>query len=831
MPDHEQPDIQEQDAEFIDAFQQAIIDNQTVIARYDEQYLSPAPDDVPDWTTLGAVVTYRELDNGVLIACENGYAQVIVIAPMTIQVRVQSESDDFGDYFSYYVAQTTHEPPAFRISESVPYATTDDDTIYIETDTHTFRVNKDDFRLAVDTRYGRTIYNETDSVSWANNDAVRLRAALRPDEASYGTGERAFSLNLRGRQLAMWNTDPGGYSRGDDPVNYCVSFYLGVHADGVYGLLWDNPAKGVFDIGATAHDELLIQSETGAISYYLFAGESVNDVLTAYSAITGRMPMPPLWALGYHQSRYSYFDTEDILETARTLRAENMPCDAIYLDIHYMDDYRIFTWDHEKYDMQGLIDDLHALNMKLVVILDPGIKVDDSYEGYNSGIEQGIFVTYPDDQPAAGVVWPGLCHFPDFTDPKGRKWWSDQLHDLLACGVDGIWNDMNEPLMFSPESPIALPHYTRHSKEGRGGTHLELHNVYGTQMARASREALAQHRPDKRQFVISRAGSAGAQRYASSWTGDNYSTWDDLRLSLSMSLQMGLSGIAFTGADLGGFNQDVSGELLTRWMQANVLLPFYRNHSAVNAIRQEPYRFDEPYRTALRETLNLRYQLLPYLYSAFAEHAYYGYPIVRPIFMAEPTNADLRDIDDCYLVGENLLVAPILSASALRRTVYLPEGSWYDFHTNDRYEGGQLINVEAPLDTVPLFVKSGTVLPMYPTLQHTADPADQLTLRVYTDTATNRLYEDAGEGLAYQQGDYRWLQYTCVEETSWLEIQREVEGDFTPAYDLINLQVVGSRMPLNTLEVDGERYDDNHFTDGILYAQIPAEFAVLRVAT
>lgn len=827
MPDEKKQDEKKQEinefaSEFIDPFQQQIIDNKKIVAQYDAQHAIKSSDKEAQWQTLGELKSYDVQGNRVLLRCENAYIELYFIADKILRVRVQPENDDFSDYFSYYVDSLDSSIESLKIRDK-------DDYLLIEVGHYTYSIRREDSSLEVISKGLR--FATKDGAIFSDDGQVGLSIALEDNEASYGTGERAFELNLRGQKLDFWNTDPAGFERGDDPVNYCTSFYLGVNDKGPYGLLWDNSARGIFDIGATNPDELRITSEMGQLSYYLFFGDDVNNVMNAYTQVTGRMPMPPLWAIGYHQCRYSYMDEKEVLSIAKEMRDRNIPCDTIYLDIHYMDEYRIFTWNKEAFpDMKGMIDKLHAMGMKLVIILDPGTKVDEGYVGYDSGLEQDIFINYPDGKPVAGVVWPGLCHFPDFTSEKARQWWVEQLSPLLACDVDGIWNDMNEPLIFDDElPPLSLPDYTQQDKEGRGGNHLELHNIYGTLMGMASRTALDKHRPNKRQFSIVRAGAAGAQRYTSSWTGDNLSTWDELALSISMTLQMGLSGLAFTGADIGGFGRDCDGELLARWTQAGALMPFFRNHSAVNTIRQEPWSFGQPYEDIIREAIALRYRLMPYLYTAFAQNAYKGYPIIRPVFMAEPKNTQLRNIDDCYLLGEKVLVAPILKPASIRRTVYLPEGDWYNFNTNQRYAGKQIINVEAPLDTLPIFIKSGTVLPMWPVMQYAEEQAvDTLTLRVYTDSGETWLYEDAGEGLDYQNGASRWLTFRCQETSDSLVIERSVEGDFMASYQQIELQLIGSRKQINKIVVDGAEISNWSDENGIISVTISPDFESVR---
>ncbi|MEO1289897.1 MAG: TIM-barrel domain-containing protein, partial [Chloroflexota bacterium] len=801
----------------VNDFRQQIIDNDKIIKQYDAKYLKPASSDVI-WQSAQAVERIEQVDTTLNLYLAEKVARLRWINPQTLHVRFMNTDDD--RYFSYFVRDD------IDYANYQPYVTEDEDSVRVLVGDYHYVIDKS--TLAIHCLHDDAVQWETTLFAWADDDSqTRLSMRIQADEACFGTGERAFGLNLRGRKLPIWNTDPGGYARGDDPINSCVPFYLGVHDKASYGVLWDDSSRAMFDLGASDSNQLIITGETEALSVYFFVGDTVQDVMTHYINVTGSMQMPPLWALGYHQSRYSYMSNEDVIDIAVELRSRNIPCDVIYLDIHYMDGYRVFTWDAENYgDMASMVKQLHVMNMRVVPILDPGVKVDEGYIGYDSGIKNDVFIKYPDGESVAGVVWPGLCYFPDFSSQKTRDWWAENLSTLVKTGIDGIWNDMNEPLIFGDDKPPQdLPDYAVHSKEGFGGTHQEVHNVYGTLMAQASLQALENHRPDKRQFTFTRACTAGTQRVASSWTGDNHSTWDDLHIAITTTLQMGLSGIAFTGSDIGGFMRDTTPELLTRWTQAGAFMPFFRNHSAVDVIYQEPWRFGQPYENIMREAIQLRYRLMPMMYTAFAQHATFGTPIVRPLFMAEPNNASIRDIDDTFMLGDTLLVAPILKPSEIRRTVYLPEGDWYDFHTNERYHGGQMVRVDAPLDYIPLFVKSGTVLPLWDNLQHLSNPQiDTLKLRIYTDSGETVIYEDAGEGLAYLEGDYRWVTYRAEEQTDSLTLTRTAEGDYIPTYKHIELQLIGSRSEIARIDVDGITHFDFGTDNDIYTITVGADF-------
>ncbi|HLV37809.1 MAG TPA: TIM-barrel domain-containing protein, partial [Spirillospora sp.] len=615
---------------------------------------------------------------------------------------------------------------------------------------------------------------------------------------------------------------PSPYQRGSDPLYYNIPFYLGVHDDGAYGLFWDNSNRGLVDVGAESSDQITFEAEAGEVSYYLFAGSDVNQVLSRYTELTGRILMPPLWFLGYQQCRWSYYPQDQVLQLAHEFRSRGIPCDVIYLDIHYMNGYRVFTWDRERFPQpEQMIRTLHSQGFKVVTILDPGIKIDPDYHTYQSGIERDVFLKYPDGERVAASVWPGLCHFPDFTKQDVRDWWVEQCQPLLAMGVDGVWNDMCEPATFLPERAGTLPDYVLHDGDGQGGTHLTYHNVYGMQMARASLQALQTHKPDSRPVNMLRAGYAGTQRYASSWTGDNTSNWDHIRLSISMTLNMGLSGAPMTGPDVGGFYENADGELFTRWLQATCLLPYFRGHTALGTAPHEPWVFGQPYEVINRLTIELRYRLLPYLYSVVAQAAEYGWPVVRPMFTVEPHNPAIRGIDDSYLLGDSLLVAPVLERGAVQRSVYLPAGmDWYDYWTNECFEGGQTIDVTAPLERLPLFVRSGAVIPHWPDMQYVGQKEiDKLTLRLYPGSHETILYEDAGEGLGYQQGQYRWVYITASEDGDKLILNRRVAGSYEPTYKLIGLEVVGLNDEPSEIRVDRQGAPLWFYDDDVLEVQ------------
>ncbi len=767
------------------------------IQRYRKQ-ITKQP--APQWITPGKVLQMEHTPQGAQFTCENAKVLVTFFADDCIRVRVVHPSETFNPVFSYAVVKESPNPVDLEII-------TENDAYILRSAALVCRVQIAPYRLEVHKCDGTPVVIEADGPALDMHGRVKLSTQLEDDEASYGTGERVDRLNLRGRKLRFWNTDPAIYERGSDPIYYNVPFYLGLNQYGAYGIFWDNSHDGTIDIGQTDDSLLTWESVGGELRYFIFSGD-IKGILERYTELTGRHELLPIWGLGYHQSRYSYYPQEDVLQVAEWLREREIPCDALYLDIHYMDGYRVFTWDKRGFpEPAALLQKLHEMGFKVVVILDPGIKVDPQYEAYISGVEADVFCKFADGTPVLGAVWPGACHWPDFTNPKTRAWWAEQCKAFLSSGVDGIWNDMCEPVTFSIQGASDLPVNIQHDKEGLGSNHAECRNVYGMQMGRASQEGLRNAYPERRPFNIIRAGYAGAQRHAISWTGDNRASWEQLRLGIAMTLNMGLSGAAFTGPDIGGFGGDTTAELLTRWTQAGCLLPFFRNHSAVDTIRQEPWAFGQPYEDIIRAAIELRYRLLPYLYTAAAECTFYGWPVVRPLAMYEPDNPMLRDIDDCYMLGDHVLVAPIVEKAATAREVYLPRGEWYDFWTGEKWQGGHRIVIDAPLDKLPLFIRVGTALPMWPVMQFAdAQGVDTLSIRLYVGNGETRIYEDAGEGLGYLQGDYRWVQFQCTETGKHFKVKKGVIGDFRPSYKQIRLEVVGLNTE-TTWFIDGEEVE------------------------
>jgi len=579
-----------------------------------------------------------------------------------------------------------------------------------------------------------------------------------------------------------------------------IPFYLGLSIESgrTYGVLVDHTGLVEMDIGKSNEAEVSMTVQGDSLIVYFFAGPTPADVLRQYTELTGRMPLPPRWALGYHQSRWGYTTEQQVRQVATRLRERNHPCDAIWLDIDYMNGFRNFTWDAEKFpNPKQMLDDLHAQGLHLVTIIDPGTRTDENYTVYQQGMEHDYFCHYQDGELFIGSVWPGECAFPDYSQSEVRDWWGNLYAGLLDQGVDGIWNDMDEPaltnILTREDEPLihgaTMSNDVLHRASGDQPTrpdgpptlHKFFHNAYGLELARTSYEGLLRLRPNKRPFVLTRSGTTGVQRYAAVWTGDNTSRWEYILMAIPMCLNIGMSGVPFVGVDIGGFWEDSNGELLVRFVQLGALLPFCRNHNAMQNLDQEPWAFGEPYESAYRNAIETRYRLMPYLYTLFHEAATSGASIIRPLYYHYPQDEQACDVQTEFLVGDSLLSAPIYEQGATSRSVYLPAGTWFDYWDGTEYPGAGWSEIAAPLERWPLFVRGNSIIPTGPLMQYTDQhPTDPLTFTCYMakdGQASYTLYEDNGATQAYLNGTFAQTSITCRVYEDWAAVEIEEQHD------------------------------------------------------
>ncbi len=619
------------------------------------------------------------------------------------------------------------------------------------------------------------------------------QARLREEEHIYGLGERAAPLNLRAarevtqkgevsdrvKTFRMWNYDAAGmYGPGSDPMYICIPVYLGLHSSGSYLIFYENSFESYF----TFEDVATAAFDGGALRYYVTTG-SPAQLLERYTELTGRPPLPPRWALGYHQSRWGYRTEEAVRETVKEFKSNNLPLSAIHLDIDVQVGYRAFTIHPDRFPkLPSFTQELAVDGVRFITILNPGIKYSYQSQLFLEGRILDAFCKLPNGKPVVGPVWPGSCVFPDFTNPLVRKWWSRQYEYLLDVGVAGFWHDMNEPAVFITSGDRSLPKVTQHYMEGRGGDHREAHNVYGLLQAEAGYQALSEYRSQQRPFIVSRAGWAGLQRYAWTWTGDIECTWAALRLTVAIVVGLGLSGIPYSGPDIGGFQGNPSAELYLRWFQMSSFLTFCRSHCSNNVEYRAPWTYGEPYLSIIRQFLQLRYRLLPYFYTLAWEATQKGYPPVRPVFWSNSDDAALWGVDDAFFLGEALLVCPIFEEGGRSRQALLPKGRWYRFWDDVVMEGAGQVSLDAPLEQIPLLVKAGSILPMA--------QDEKLILHLYPPvegSSEGCVYSDAGDGYA----EWRVDRFQMRRDENGLELTREQQGDYPFPYKGIQLHLHG----------------------------------------
>jgi alpha-glucosidase len=684
--------------------------------------------DTDHFVRLERVRSITATERGLLAALDDEQLRVDVVRADVVRVSI-SRGGAFDDAATFAVCV---DPLAERVAFDVEH---DDGVVRLRTAALVVSIGLDPFRLDVHRPDGTPVVEsaqDADGRSWAYarlNDAFTVRRRCRPEDAFYGLGEKTGRHNRRGRDFTLWNTDvldphaaaefiagrPADDPRSDRTSTGFDPYYVSIpfvhhHAQpsgAVAGSFVDNGYRATYELSHA--EEYRIHFAGGQYTEYIFAGPGMPQVLSGYTWLTGRPSLPPMWALGYHQSRWSRYTQDGVEELARRHREHDVPCDALWLDIEYMDGYRVFTWDTESFpDAGAMLERLAEQGFRLVTIIDPGVKYEPGYRVFDDALQRDVLCRTEAGDVYIGEVWPGATAFPDFVTEEARDWWGELNAEHVRSGVAGIWNDMNEPATGSIP-PDAM-------RFGRGRfSHERYHNQYALLMAMATRDGLLRAQPEQRPFILSRAGSAGIQRYAANWLGDNQARWDHLWLSVPMAMGFGVSGQPFVGADVGGFQGSPDAELFLRWMQYGALTPFCRNHSELGTLDQFAWSWGDLVLELVRDALRLRYRLLPYLYAAFVRAHETGEPVQRPLVFDHQDDPLARDIDDEYLLGRDLLVAPVTAAGATARHVYLPVGAWYDWHTGEPVEGGGYLITLTPMDRIPIYAKAGAVIPMWPT--------------------------------------------------------------------------------------------------------------------
>jgi len=727
---------------------------------------------------LGVVRSVKQTENGLTLLTDDAKVAVTVYSATVIRIHIDRISEPYRELPYAVVAKPTTTQFDVKLTE---------DIIFVSTSKIRILISRNPLRISFTDSNGKFL-NEDDcsfGTGWMGDTVVTYKS-LKEEERFVGLGEKTGPLDRRGNAYTHWNTDYFAYPDNADPIYLSTPFYMGIHNDGVYGIFLNNSHRSSFNFGASNDRFSYFQAESGPMDYFFFHNDSLSSIVSDYTWLTGRMPLPPKWALGFQQCRYSYYPDSEVRNLARTFREKRIPADVIYLDIHYMQDYKVFTFHDERFpDPKKLTDELADQGFKTVVIVDPGVKREKGYAPCDDGLANDVFAKYPDGEPHAAQVWPGWSYFPDFTKEQARQWWADQMAFYTERGIRGFWNDMNEPASWGQMPPDLV----EFDWEGRKTTHREARNVYGSLMSRATREGAEKHLNGKRPLMLTRAGFSGVQRYAAVWTGDNVASDSHMLAGVRLLNSMGMTGIPFAGYDVGGFAGDGSPELFARWISIGAFSPFFRAHSMINSQDAEPWAFGETTEAIARNYIDLRYRLMPMIYSAIRRSSVDGMPLVRSLALIHPENPKVFEsaYQNQYMFGDSILVCPVESTKQLIR-VYLPEGDWYDLFTDRHYVGDQEVVVDCPVERLPLFVKRGVPILEQSLLQSLAHKHEGV-LRVhvwFSAEGTAQLYEDDGESDGYLNGNFstREIHYDCPNNRISFSSQ---EGAYPSEFDRIRV--------------------------------------------
>ncbi|WNF35816.1 glycoside hydrolase family 31 protein [Bacillaceae bacterium IKA-2] len=730
-----------------------------------------------EYQDIGNFISYKIKNGIVFLKAENSFVAILFYGDNTARI-VMNQNEEPSLKTSFAVIKERELV--------IPKVNEENETIEIKNGDIIVKITKTPFRVSILNSFGKLLLaEENKGFGFNEKGEVICFKKMEKNDHFYGFGEKTNYLEKRGEKMEMWNTDVyAPHNPETNSLYQSIPFFITLRKGKAHGVFFDNTFKTEFDL-KSEEDTYSFKADGGQLDYYVFSGPTIKDVLKEYTTLTGTMPIPPKWALGYHQSRYSYETEAEVRELANNFVNKKIPVDAIYLDIHYMDGYRVFSFDHERFPkVKTLINDLKKAGIKIVPIVDPGVKEDPEYQIYQEGVLKNHFCKYLEGNIYFGDVWPGNSAFPDFTSTKTRKWWGEKHKFYADLGIEGIWNDMNEPAIFNETKTMDVK--VMHDNDGQPKTHRELHNVYGFLMGEATYEGMKRQLNGKRTFLLTRAGYAGVQRYASVWTGDNRSFWEHLQLAIPMCMNLGMSGVAFCGPDVGGFDHDATGELLVRWTQFGTFTPYFRNHSAINTVRQEPWAFGENVELLTKKYIEQRYVWLPHLYTLFREANQAGIPVMRPLVLEHPTDENTFNLSDQFMIGNNVIVAPILTPTTKHRVVYLPEGTWVNYWTDELLEGSKHHLVEAPIDILPIFILQGTIVPHGTVKQSTQTPEEELTYHVYVGDegiATYRLYEDDGATYDYENGKTFEQEVICNYEKNSIAISViESKSSYTPTW-------------------------------------------------
>ena len=780
-------------------------------------------------STANAAAT--KLDNGVQVTVGDDILRVVALRDDVLRITA-SHKGQLPEDASWAVL-----PAARTASVPVTVDSTADGAMSFHTKSLQVSISAD-LRLTIKDASGAILQQDAAPIEW-HEHGFQVTKQKQPDDHFFGLGDKPGPLDHAGQAFTMWNTDNFGWQESTDPIYKSIPFFVEFHAGRATGVLLDNTWRTNFDFGRSAPNNFTFGAVDGPLTYYFINGPEPKAVIQTYAWLTGLTPLPPLWAFGFQQSRYSYETEKRLMDVAHRLRADKIPSDAVYLDIDYQDKNRPFTVDTKAFPrFSDMVSDLAKDHFHLVVITDLHIAnlPNAAYKPYDTGMAGDHFVKNPDGSVYTGIVWPGPAVFPDFTQEASRKWWGTLYKDFTAQGVSGFWNDMNEPAVFSYPTKT-MPDNIQHRIDEPGfarrtANHLEIHNVFGMQNTRGTYEGLLALQPNVRPFVLTRASYAGGQRYSATWSGDNSSTWNHLRMTIPQLENLGLSGFAMSGADVGGFAGSPSPDLLTRWIELAAFQPIDRDHAA-KGTRDHEVWVDGPKHEAIRRHfIEERYRLIPYLYTAAEETSRTGLPIMRPLFLEFPNAAsDGHPLDNDatgeFMFGNNLLVAASPSPEEVAPyEVHLPPGQWYDYWTGERMAEikaagnrdlelrdappvNKPIYVTPALSELPVYVRGGSIVPIAPLTQSTSEkPEGPLTLKVYPGAGCEgSIYQDDGTSFAFRDGKFFRQHFTCSEGTDGaVTVHLDApSGSFKPWWTQLRIEVFGLTSAQHTAKASEEK--------------------------
>ena len=780
------------------------------------------------------IVEYtKDVDKLYFTSSNNVILQVTVVRDSVIRFRYTT-TGKFEKDFSYGI--TMHASRGYSFLE-----VSDKETHYeIKTSKLICKIHKQSMQVSLFDAVDNVLINEDEAgFHWEESyqyggDIVKMSKVSQKAESYYGLGDKPVGVNMKGKRFENWVTDSYAFGKDTDPIYKAIPFYTSIHENKAYGIFFDNTFKTHFDFAQERRNVTSFWAQGGEMNYYFIYGPQMSDVVANYTDLTGKPhALPPLWALGFHQCKWSYYPESNVKEVTKTFRDLKIPCDAIYLDIDYMDGFRCFTWDKNHFpDPKRMVKELEDDGFKTVVIIDPGIKIDLEYDVFKEALDKDYFCKRADGPYMKGKVWPGECYFPDYTKPEVREWWSGLFQELIEeIGVKGVWNDMNEPAVMEVPNKT-FPDDVRHDYDGNQCSHRKAHNVYGMQMARATYHGLKKYSYPKRPFVITRAAYSGTQRYTSTWMGDNVATWEHLAIANNQAQRMAMSGFSFAGSDIGGFAEQPQGELFARWIQLGVFHVFCRVHSSGDHGDQEPWVFGDEITDIVRKFIELRYQLLPYLYTAFWNYLNNGTPILKSLVLFDQEDQHTHYRSDEFVYGEQILVCPIQEPNAKGRRMYIPRGNWYNYWTNEVVEGGKEMWVDADLDSMPIFIKEGAVIPKYPIQQYVGEKQfDEITLDVYYKIGKEKsqLYDDAHDGFDYRKGRYSLRTFKLTGKPKEFILQQHKEGKFDAAYSKFKIVFHNLPFTVKKVQIDNVEVDMNGLNTESQSITIDKEFTELHL--